>query len=111
MSRKRVKPKKSSTTKEDDYLVEIHRSDMTEDMEREAIQNAKDALSDLAAQGNGGQKDLATRIKKKFDSTYPNSTWHCVIGNHFASAVTHQTRFLIFFQINSQNILLFKTTE
>jgi hypothetical protein len=110
MSRKRVKPKKSSA-KEDDYLIEIHRSDMSDDMQREAIQAAKDAYQESLQQGNGGQKDFAARIKKRFDSSYPNSTWHCVIGNHFASAVTHQTRFLIFFQFNSQNILLFKTTE
>ncbi len=106
MSRKRAKPKKSST-KEDDYLVEIHRTDMSVDMQREAIQAARDSF----AESGGAQKDFAGRIKRRFDSTYPNSTWHCVIGNHFASAVTHQTKFLIFFQLNSQNILLFKTTE
>ena len=57
------------------------------------------------------QKDIAARIKKKFDSTYPNSTWHCIVGNHFASSITHQTKYSIFFQCNQQKILLFKTTE
>jgi hypothetical protein len=56
-------------------------------------------------------QDLAARIKKKFDSSYPSTTWHCIVGNHFAVSITHQTKYLIFLEVNGQSVLLFKSQE
>lgn len=108
MSRKRVKPKKSNA-KDDDFMVEVLKSDMSEELQKEAVQAAKDIFSE--AGGVVVQKDLAAKLKKRFDASYPASTWHCIIGNHFASSITHQTKYMIFMNINAQNVLLFKTTE
>lgn len=56
-------------------------------------------------------QDIAARIKKRFDSSYPSTTWHCIVGNHFAVSVTHQTKYLIFLEVAGQSVLLFKSQE
>ena len=37
--------------------------------------------------------------------------WHVIVGKHFASAVTYQTKMSLFFDMTEQNktILIFKT--
>ena len=52
------------------------------------------------------EKDVATVVKKKFDETY-GGTWHCVVGRNFGCSVTHQTKYLLFFQIDEIYVLLF----
>ena len=50
---------------------------------------------------------ISEYIKKFFDFTYgPN--WHCVVGKHFASYVTYQSKNYIFFYIGQMAILLYK---
>ena len=56
-------------------------------------------------------QDIAARIKKKFDSSYPSTTWHCIVGNHFAVSITHQTKYLCFLDVAGQSVLLFKSQE
>lgn len=56
-------------------------------------------------------QDIAARIKKKFDNSYPSTTWHCIVGNHFAVSITHQTKYLCFLEVSGQSILLFKSQE
>jgi dynein light chain LC8-type len=57
------------------------------------------------------QKDVAAAIKKKFDALYPGTTWHCIVGTHFASSIAHATRSLIFFSMQGQNVLLYRSLE
>jgi dynein light chain LC8-type len=53
------------------------------------------------------EKDIAEHIKQFFDSKYaPN--WHCVVGKHFASFVTYQSKNYIFCQIGQHAIILYK---
>jgi hypothetical protein len=78
-------------------------------MAREAASVARDAFSECG--GSGAQKDVAAVIKKRFDALYPGTTWHCIVGSHFASSISHATRSLCFFNVQGQNVLLFRSLE
>lgn len=43
---------------------------------------------------------------QEFDASDP--TWHCIVGTHFGSYVTHETHHIIYFAIGQIQILLFK---
>jgi len=105
MSKRRSKNKKP-LAKEESYVINIFRTDMSDELQKEAVTAAKEAFSESKV-----QKDISAKIKKKFDNLFPNTTWHCIVGQHFAVSVTHQTKYLIFFSCNGQSILLFKTQE
>ena len=36
-------------------------------------------------------------------------TWHCVVGRHFGSYVTHETRSFAYFYLGPLAVLLFKS--
>ena len=76
-------------------------------MQRDAVSIARDAFSEC----KGVQKDVAASIKKRFDERYPGSTWHCIVGSHFASSIQAATRSLTFFSISGQNVLLYRSLE
>ena len=57
----------------------IKNSDMTEDMQQDAI-------------------NVAT-----------NPTWHCIVGRNFGSYVTHETKHFIYFYLGQIAVLLFKS--
>lgn len=76
-------------------------------MQREAVSVARDAFGEC----KGVQKDVAAAIKKRFDERYPGSTWHCIVGSHFASSIQSATRSLTFFSISGQNVLLYRSLE
>ena len=52
------------------------------------------------------EKDVATSVKKAFDEKY-GGTWHCVVGRNFGCSVTHETKYLLFFQMEETYILMF----
>ncbi|KAK4473954.1 hypothetical protein MN116_003275 [Schistosoma mekongi] len=80
----------------------IKNTDMTEDMQEYAVHTAATALSKYDI-----EKDIAAYIKKDFDKEYrPN--WHCVVGKHFGSYVTHETQHFIYFYLKDQAFLIFK---
>jgi len=106
MSRKRSKMRKPGGKTDDGINVHIFKTDMSDEMQKEAISIAKKAFGDSKL-----EKDVACNVKKSMEATYSNTTWHCIVGNHFGSSVTHQTKYLIFFQINGQSVLLFKSLE
>ena len=57
-------------------------------------------------------KDVATTLKKKFDAhdTY-GGTWHCNVGKNFGCSITHETQYSMFFEINGQHFLMFKSKD
>jgi len=75
-------------------------------LQKEILSNAIDIFSDSKV-----QKDRAMALKQRMDNIMPQSTWHCIVGSHFATAITHQTNYLAFFNCSGQNVLLFKTQE
>lgn len=64
----------------------IKNADMEENMQREAVDIAAQALDKFNI-----EKDIAAHIKKEFDKKY-NPTWHCVVGRNFGSYVTHESK-------------------
>ncbi|KAJ8610340.1 hypothetical protein CTAYLR_003853 [Chrysophaeum taylorii] len=87
--------------KEPSRKVCLHRVEIPEDMKADAILYADNALDKMTL-----PQDVATDLKKHFDSEY-GGTWHCVVGANYGSSVTHQTKYLFFFQLDQAHILLF----
>ena len=54
--------------------------------------------------------DIATEIKKKCDEEF-GGTWHCIVGRNFGSSITHDTKYVMFFQVDLLYVLLFKSFE
>lgn len=56
------------------------------------------------------EQDMATFIKKKCDEQF-GGTWHCVVGRNFGCSITHDTKFVLFFQVDLIHVLLFKSLD
>lgn len=56
------------------------------------------------------EKDVATSVKKQCD-TILTGTWHCVVGRNFGCSITHDTKYVLFMQLDQANVLLFKSLE
>jgi dynein light chain LC8-type len=54
------------------------------------------------------EKAAAVKLKKHLDDKYAKSTWHCVLGKHFAISFSHATKFCAFFTVREFNVLVFK---
>mmetsp|Transcript_4999 Transcript_4999/g.5142 ORF Transcript_4999/g.5142 Transcript_4999/m.5142 type:complete len:101 (+) Transcript_4999:241-543(+) len=92
--------KKVSTRK-----VKIFKADIPADLTEKALNRVNEALDKYQI-----EKDMATFIKKKFDEEF-GGTWHCVVGRNFGCSITHDTKFVLFFQIDQMHVLLFKSLE
>jgi dynein light chain LC8-type len=53
---------------------------------------------------------MATALKQLFDKEH-QPTWQSVIGKNFGSSITHETKYILFFQIDQTYVLLFKSLE
>jgi dynein light chain LC8-type len=56
------------------------------------------------------EKDIATYIKKKCDEEF-TGTWHVVVGRNFGCSITHETKYVLFFQIDLMHCLIFKSLD
>ncbi|GMI35027.1 hypothetical protein TeGR_g13743 [Tetraparma gracilis] len=60
------------------------------------------------------EKDVATSLKKEFDTLY-TGTWQCIVGSCFGCSLTHKTKAVMHFQIEHTNsilyVLLFQSEE
>ncbi|XP_038074158.1 dynein light chain LC6, flagellar outer arm-like [Patiria miniata] len=81
----------------------VKNTDMEQDQQDEAVHFATLALDKFNV-----EKDIAAYIKKEFDKSY-NPTWHCIVGKHFGSYVTHETKNFIYFYLGPLAVLLFKS--
>lgn len=94
-----------------DYSAVIKSADMTDDMQQDAIETAVQAV-----QTESVHKDIAAYVKKEFDKKY-GPTWHCIVGKHYGSYITHESQHFMYFLLednnsessNSNEILLFKS--
>lgn len=59
-----------------------------------AVEVAREAL-----QEHNIERDQAAFIKKEFDKRY-GPTWHCIVGRHFGSYITHETKHFIYFYLD-----------
>jgi len=55
-------------------------------------------------------QDIATQVKKKCDEGL-SGTWHCVVGRNFGCSITHDTKFVMFLQVDLLHVLIFKSLE
>jgi dynein light chain LC8-type len=55
-------------------------------------------------------KDIATAVKKKCDAEL-TGTWHVVVGRNFGCSITHDTKYVLFFQFDQIHLLVFKSLD
>ncbi|KAI8065583.1 dynein light chain 1, cytoplasmic [Gongronella butleri] len=84
--------------------ITIKSVDMSEEMQQEVIEVCTTGLEKYQI-----EKDIAAHIKREFDKKY-GPTWHCVVGRHFGSFVTHESKHFIYLYHGQMAILLFKST-
>ncbi|CAH8482761.1 unnamed protein product [Schistosoma intercalatum] len=77
-------------------------ADMHEDIQQKAVETTVTAIEKYTV-----EKDIAAYIKMEFDKYY-HPTWHCIVGKHFGSYVTHELNCFIYFYIKDVAILLYK---
>lgn len=89
----------------DDYIKGeelVKNADMTEEMIKQAIICARTAMHKYAI-----EKEIAGHVKREFDKLYyPN--WHCIVGKHFGSYVTHESKHYVYFYVGDLSFLLYK---
>ncbi|KAH8851647.1 Dynein light chain isoform 2 [Schistosoma japonicum] len=81
----------------------IKNADMDNNVQEDAVHIAANAVDNYNV-----EKDIAAYIKKEFDRKY-SPTWHCIVGRHFGSYVTHETHNFIYFYLDDRAFLLFKS--
>eukprot|EP00634_Sargassococcus_sp_CCMP2135_P005023 CAMPEP_0198647454 /NCGR_PEP_ID=MMETSP1467-20131203/2730_1 /TAXON_ID=1462469 /ORGANISM="unid. sp., Strain CCMP2135" /LENGTH=113 /DNA_ID=CAMNT_0044383081 /DNA_START=57 /DNA_END=398 /DNA_ORIENTATION=+ len=94
-------PEQKEEKKQITRKVNLVRVEIPEEMKADAITCADSAMDKHAI-----EKDVATDLKKFFDQKY-GGTWHCVVGANYGTSITHQTKYLMFFQLDQAHILLF----
>lgn len=83
--------------------VIVKSADMPHDMQRKAIELALVALERFDL-----ERDMAHYLKKEFDERFQPS-WHCIVGRHFGSYVTHDGSGFLYFYIEKTAVLLFRS--
>ncbi|VDM01912.1 unnamed protein product [Schistocephalus solidus] len=84
--------------------VNIRSADMSPEMQDSAAQIAVLAVSKFEV-----EKDMAAFVKKEFDRRY-EATWHCIVGKHFGSYVTHEKDAFIYLYATESKISTRKIT-
>ncbi|XP_020812658.1 dynein light chain 1, cytoplasmic-like [Drosophila serrata] len=82
--------------------AEIRSTDMSEEMQKSAIDCATQALNEYSI-----EHDIAKYIKTEFDIKF-EPKWHCIVGSKFGSYVSHEPNHFIYFYLGELAILLFK---
>ena len=67
--------------------------DMNEDMKKTIIEISLEVMSRLTS-----YQGIADELKDIFDRDH-DPTWHCVVGRHFGSVVTHELGHYIYFYV------------
>eukprot|EP01039_Chlorochromonas_danica_P006545 gene6545-7219_t len=95
----------TTTAKTSNRKVKIHRSTLSEETTTSIISYLNEALDKSTI-----EKDVATFVKKKCDE-HLSGTWHCVIGRNFGCSITHDTKYVLFLQVDQLHGLIFKSLE
>eukprot|EP01038_Epipyxis_sp_PR26KG_P007432 gene7432-10128_t len=94
-----------TTTKISNRKSKIYKADIPEDKVKIILSKVNEAMDKFQI-----EKDIATFVKKRCDDEF-GGTWHCVAGRNFGCSITHDTKYVIFFQIEQMHVLLFKSLE
>ena len=76
-------------------------------MSEKMQQHAVDCVA-FAFQQRRVLDDIAEIIKTEFDTMYL-PTWHCIVGRHFGSYVTHEKSCYCYFYVGQMGVLAWKT--
>ena len=82
-------------------------ADMPDDMLRLAINVSREELDKIEDWQTDGDAAVIA-IRNKFNETF-GRPWHCIVGKHFGSLVSHESRRMAFFYINDKAVLIYKT--
>jgi dynein light chain LC8-type len=85
--------------------IKIHKAEIPEDLQAQAIQFVVEGID-----SNTIEKDIATFVKKKCDEKF-TGTWHVVVGKNFGCSITHDTKYVLFFQVDLMHVMLFKSLD
>jgi dynein light chain LC8-type len=85
--------------------VKIHKAEIPQETSDAAIALVKAAMEKYQI-----EKDIATEVKKKSDEKF-GGTWHVVVGRNFGCSITHDTRYVLFFQIDLMHVMMFKSLD
>jgi dynein light chain LC8-type len=85
--------------------VKIHKAESPPETADAAIQLVRNAMGKFTI-----EKDIATDVKKKCDEKF-GGTWHVVVGRNFGCSITHDTRYVLFFQIDLMHVMMFKSLD
>ncbi|CAK9291823.1 unnamed protein product [Gordionus sp. m RMFG-2023] len=85
------------------HIVKLKAADMPEVMQNDAVEFAKGAMN-----RHSQEKDIAKTIKEEMDRVH-SPTWHCVVGKNFGSFVAHEAGNFLYFYVDNEAILLFKS--
>jgi len=85
--------------------VKIHKAESPPETADAAIQLVRNAMGKFTI-----EKDIATDVKKKCDEKF-GGTWHVVVGRNFGCSITHDTRHVLFFQIDLMHVMMFKSLD
>ncbi|CAL8093661.1 unnamed protein product [Calicophoron daubneyi] len=86
-----------------DKEPKVVKAEMDKKMQDEAVKIAQEAID-----RSRKPEDVPRYIKEYFDKEFKPS-WHCISGKKFCSYITHEQDGFIYFSIDGQDYLLFKT--
>ena len=75
-----------------------------------ACRNAPPQRAAACVQERSIEKDVATLVKKTLDENL-GGTWHVVVGESFGCSVTHETKYIAFFQLGLVYFLVFRSLD
>mmetsp|Transcript_10275 Transcript_10275/g.26591 ORF Transcript_10275/g.26591 Transcript_10275/m.26591 type:complete len:88 (+) Transcript_10275:60-323(+) len=78
-------------------------SEMDQEMLEFAINQTLYAIDNYTS-----EREIATHMKKEFEEAY-GVTWHCFVGRHLSSFVTHEKNCYAYFYLGQMGVVLFKT--
>ncbi|CAF1113467.1 unnamed protein product [Didymodactylos carnosus] len=88
--------------------VKIHRTDMVNSMQQDALSIGQKALRLYGPYAVGARSRISRHIQDEFNTKYPKG-WQTIIGKDFgALGITAQPNYYILFQVDRVMILLFK---
>eukprot|EP01083_Nonionella_stella_P043067 116228_1 len=90
--------------KEPEPTINILQNTLSQELLKEVIDLTKGAFKTSRV-----EKDVAVTVKKAFDEKIFGSTWHCIVGKHFAVSVQFDTQYFTFFKMDQYYVLLFKS--
>ncbi|GAB5366311.1 hypothetical protein AAMO2058_001133100 [Amorphochlora amoebiformis] len=83
---------------------------MEEKMVERAFQLAREGYMQKSRGELTHWQEIAKKLKLAFDNQYSGGTkvWNCVVGNHFGSFVSYNTKDMAYFFVAEMGVILWK---